>query len=124
MDLVKQEIKQEVYCKFSIEGIHQWADCPLTEVDYLKYPHRHNFVIQAYADVSHSNRDIEFIVLQHELSNYLKDKYFSTQHNACTFGNMSCEMIAHELLDKFPYLTKIDVSEDGENGAVLTKTYV
>lgn len=116
-------ITEEVYAHLEVEGVHWWADCPIEEVEYLKYPHRHRFVIKAYAAVSHSDRDIEFIVLKHQIQAYLHEKYFYPKWNLLKFGGMSCEMIAKELIDQFN-LTKCEVSEDGENGALVVREIV
>lgn len=113
-------LTEEVYAHLEVEGVHWWADCPLEEVSYLKYPHRHIFHIDAYAYVSHSDRDIEFIVLKHKIADYLKEKYWDKTWKLLKFGGMSCEMIAKELIAEFN-LYKCHVSEDGENGGIVTK---
>lgn len=111
--------RKEVFCQLDIEGVHHWPDCPLTEVSYLKHPHRHLFHIQAYKDVSHNNRDTEFIVLKHEIYFYLVDNYYDSTYKICDFGSSSCEMIAEELIEEFD-LSSCSVSEDKENGALIT----
>ena len=115
-------LRTEIYAKLEIEGLHQWTDCPIVEVDYLKHLHRHNFGIIAYADVSHDDRDIEFIEFKHKIHEYLNSKYYNEQYKCCVFGQMSCEMIAKELILKFE-LSRCEVSEDGENGAIVVATY-
>ena len=119
--------RTEVYCTVQIEATHNWPDCPFDEVDYLRVPHRHVFHIKAYAPVTHSDRDIEFIMLKHKIRDYLVNKYgnFSDEggmktvyYTHCVFGAMSCEMLAEELILKFN-LTRCDVSEDNENGAIV-----
>lgn len=111
----------EVFCTLQIEGIHNWPNCPFDEVAYLRDPHRHIFYIKAYAPVFHDDRDIEFIMMKHKIHNYIKSRYFNVELQCCKFGAMSCEMIAQELLYQFD-LTRCEVSEDNENGAVVTKT--
>ena len=49
---------------------------------------------------------------------YLRTKYYDGE--CLKFVKMSCEMIAKELLEKFD-LTKCEVSEDNENGAIVYK---
>lgn len=114
-------METEVYCTLQIEGLHYWRDCPLPEVDYLRYPHRHVFHIKAHKPVHHDDRDVEFICLKHQIRNYLRLQYYDTQTKICDFGGQSCEMIAKELIEQFD-LTRVDVSEDGENGSVVTNT--
>jgi len=122
------QITSEVYCTLQIEGTHNWPGCPFEEVDYLRVPHRHMFHIKAHKLVTHSDRDVEFIMLKHQIQRYLIGRYWSgwenhtagrTAKGLCEFGAMSCEMIAEELINQFD-LCRCEVSEDGENGAILT----
>lgn len=108
----------DVYAYLQVEGVHWWADCPIEEVSYLKYPHRHTFHITAHVCVSHDDRDVEFIVLKHSIREYLEKKYWDDTWKLLKFGGMSCEMIAEELIDEFG-LSMCVVSEDGENGATV-----
>lgn len=110
--------KTEVFCTLQIEGLHCWADCPFEEVAYLKDPHRHVFHIKAYKSVSHDDRDTEFIMLKHKIQNYLFGTYYDYATKMFRFGTMSCEMIGRELMEKFQ-LSRIEVVEDGENGAIV-----
>ena len=124
----------EVYCTLQVEGTHSWPDCPFEEVNYLRVTHRHVFHIKAYKRVYHDDRDVEFIMLKHDISNYIINKYGNVKedrttgthtstyrrYTLCEFGAMSCEMIAKELCDEFR-LSRCEVSEDGENGAIMTR---
>ncbi len=112
-------ITSEVYCTFQKEGIHNWPGCPFDEVAYLRDPHRHMFHFKAYKNVEHDDRDTEFIILKHRMQTYLSNKYYDHDMRCLVFGAMSCEMIARELIEEFD-LTRCEVSEDGENGAILT----
>ena len=112
--------KTEVFCKLVVEGLHNWPNCDLKEVNYLSLLHRHNFVIKAYVDVSHDDRDVEFIKLKHDIIEYLGDKYYDRNKRIHDFKNRSCEMIARELIEAFN-LTKCEVSEDDECGSIVTK---
>jgi len=111
-------MKKEIYCSFQIEGVHYWADCPFEEVDYLRHRHRHQFGIKAYKQVTHSDRDIEFIVLKHQMLAYLHKTYYNDVSKLHWFGGKSCEMLAEELITAFE-LTRCEVNEDGENGAIV-----
>ena len=105
-----------------VEGIHRWKGVMETpykdEMSYLVDFHRHNFIIDCEMKVHHDDRDKEFISLKHDIMSYLRQEFWSTQHQLCWFGDMSCEMIARLLLEKFG-LTKCKVSEDGENYAII-----
>lgn len=108
----------EVYCTLQIEGTHNWPTCPFDEVDYLRFPHRHVFHIKAHKQVFHDDRDIEFIMLKHDIEAHLKTHFYNHTKRLCVFGPMSCEMIAEQLMDRFG-LSRCEVSEDNENGAIV-----
>lgn len=118
---------KEVFCTLQIEGTHNWPSCPFDEVAYLRDPHRHVFHIKAHKPVFHDDRDVEFIMLKHKIQKFLIGKYWSgytpreefSGTAVCEFGSMSCEMIAQELIEVFD-LSRCEVSEDNENGAIVT----
>jgi len=94
------------------EAVHQWTDCKLEGVEFLAFPHRHIFHICCKKEVTHDDRDIEIILLKRTINQFLEDMYPKT------FGDMSCEMIAKELLNVFE-LNYCSVLEDNENGAEI-----
>lgn len=110
----------EVFCNLQVEGLHYWLNCDIEEVAYLSLPHRHVFHITAFVDVSHDDRDVEFIKLKHNIKSYLEQKYCNNDMNLHNFGGKSCEMIGKELMSEFN-LTKCIVSEDNENGSIVIK---
>ena len=88
-------------------------------VSFLGYPHRHMFHFRVSIEVFHDDREVEFI----QFSRWLQ-RLFS--ENVMTLDYKSCEMIAD---DMFLEIRKkygsnrevhIEVSEDGENGCVVT----
>lgn len=109
----------EVYCTLQLEGTHFWKDCPIEEVNYLALNHRHVFHVKAYKKVNHDDRDVEFIWLKHEIQKYMNAAYFCPTKRLHVFGGKSCEMLAQELIDQFG-LSRCEVNEDNENGAILT----
>lgn len=113
------QIATEVYCTLQVEGLHHWPGCHIDEVSYLQDKHRHVFHIKAYKKVGHDDRDVEFIQLKHKILSHFYDGYFDSHFKLFDFENMSCEMIAKELIAKFN-LSRCQVSEDGENGAIVT----
>ena len=112
-------ITSEVYCTLQIDGTHCWPGCPFDEVAYLRSPHRHMFHIKAYMKVYHDDRDVEFIMLKHKILEYLRSSYYSNELHTHSLGAKSCEMLASELIERFD-LSRCEVNEDGENGAILT----
>lgn len=104
----------EVWCRFTFPCLHGWSEAE-GDVYYLKYPHRHLFYVEAGARVDGVNREIEFITLQEKLKAYVKKTYENR------FTDKSCEMIAADILEKFPELHYVLVSEDNENGARVSR---
>ena len=108
----------QVFCTLQVEATHNWPGCPFDEVAYLRDPHRHVFFIKAYTAVTHTDRDVEFIMLKHKILDYMKTTYYSDDAKLHVFGAKSCEMLGQELIEHFG-LTMCEVSEDNENGAIV-----
>lgn len=110
-------MKKFIVVKTSFEGFHYWKDAPI-EVGFLKNLHRHVFHIEAKIYVPHSNRALEFFIVQHFIEDHLTNKFKNSGRN---LKEMSCEMIAEEILNAIctQYRIKkgvsVTVSEDGEN---------
>lgn len=104
-----------VYCTVLFEGLHCWDACPFEEVAYLRNPHRHIFHIKAHKQVFHDDRDVEFIMLKHKIERLLRETF-----PGGAMGTTSCERLGRFLMEKFD-LVECEVSEDGENGAVIKK---
>lgn len=99
------------------EALHQWPEAP-DEVGFLRHLHRHEFHVTLKLEVSHGDRELEFILvkraLDQELRTWLERKEF--RH--------SCEWLAQYILkwasDQYePRRASCEVSEDGENGALV-----
>lgn len=106
-----------VICHICVEGFHRWAEAPL-HLNFLSYKHRHIFDIRAKFEVSENNREIEIIETQDIMRRYIEEKY--KKGMCCDFGNMSCEDIAEELLNKFN-AHSVQVLEDGFGGAEIVR---
>ena len=113
-------MEKRIIVKLNIEGLHYWLDCPIEEVAYLKHLHRHMFYIRLEKKVTHNDRDIEIIELKHNILQYLRLKYYSESARTHCFKNMSCEMIAQEILETFD-ADSVEVLEDNENGAIIRR---
>ncbi len=112
--------KKFIYVTFQKEGIHCYPDAP-EGVEFLRNPHRHMFHFRVEIEVFHDDRDIEFILFKREL----EALYSGGRINAATLelDYKSCEMLADELAEyiqeNYPDRDlKIEISEDGVNGAV------
>lgn len=113
-------MKKKIVVKLQIEGTHNWPDCDIDEVAFLKYTHRHLFYIRVEKEVTHNNRDIEIINLKHNIEDYFKTYYYKDSVRIHCFGDYSCEDIGEKLLEDFE-LDLVEVLEDNENGALITK---
>ena len=114
-------INTSIWVTFQKEGIHKYpaaaTDPNLADVSFLAHPHRHMFHFCVELEVFHDDRDVEFIKLKREL----EALYTS---GTLQLNNMSCEMIARELLTYIDETYSgrdctIKVSEDNENGCTL-----
>lgn len=106
-------LSKQVIVRLQVEGIHNWETCDINEVMFLKYPHRHIFHIELAKSVEDSDREIEIIMLKRHIKNYLGEE-------PVKFRSKSCEMIAEDLLNVFD-ADYVIVTEDGENGAKISK---
>jgi hypothetical protein len=114
-------IKTSIWVTFQKEGVHKYpaaaSDPKLAAVSFLANEHRHIFHFKVQLEVFHDDREVEFILLKREL-----EGLYNT--GTLQLNNMSCEMIAKELL---AYINQyypnrdciISVSEDNENGCIL-----
>ena len=107
-----------VIINFQIEGCHNWPRAKeiFPEVGFLSDRHRHMFHICCKKKVTHTDRDIEIIMLKRDIIDWFHKNYYSTTTRCLEFGPMSCEMIVEELINQFD-LCYCSVLEDGENGA-------
>lgn len=115
-------MNRRIFVTFKVEGIHKYPEAltnpDLEDVSFLGYPHRHIFHFRVEVSVNHTDRDIEFIQLKRWLSSLFKDDVLDADYKSC---EMLCDDLKDQILEKYLYLThlKIEISEDGENGAIL-----
>lgn len=107
-----------VYIKNQFEGFHRWKTAP-DEVSFLRDRHRHIFKVKTTIEVEFADRDVEFIMVQHEINDIIKEMV------AGDMLDWSCETMAIYILEHLHQLhpnreMSCDVSEDGENGAVVS----
>jgi hypothetical protein len=103
----------EVYASGSWIGFHCWPAAP-EKVSYLADRHRHKFCWKVWWSVSHGDREIEFCSMQEEIARFIDATAALPE-----MATWSCEHWAVVLLNKF-HACRVEVSEDGENGAVVT----
>ena len=126
VDRVMQHAQKKIWVTFQKEGMHRYpaaaTDPALAtgdeyDVSFLANPHRHIFHFQVWIDVVHNDRDIEFIQFKRWLENLYRSGTLQLDYK-------SCEMMADDLYiqiaSRYPSRAVwIEVSEDGENGALI-----
>ena len=126
VDRVMQHAQKKIWVTFQKEGMHRYpaaaTDPALAtgdeyDVSFLANPHRHIFHFRVWIDVVHNDRDIEFIQFKRWLENLYRDDTLQLDYK-------SCEMMADDLYiqiaSRYPNRAVwIEVSEDGENGALI-----
>jgi len=104
-------------------GLHNWSKCPIEEVRFLQYPHRHIFYVTATLPVAHDDRQLEFFMVKEQLDEIIHAKFFMGNNGMYELGSKSCEMIADIIVDELHRLDpkllwiRVTVSEDNENNA-------
>lgn len=124
---------RNIYVTADFDALHSWPKAP-EEVSFLRSPHRHKFNVKLTVAVGHSDRQVEFFMLQRDLSQIIVDSYqeedllHPTHGVVIDIGSRSCEMIAEEIIAqaiKLGYkVISCEVSEDGENGAIVSPVIV
>ena len=123
VDRIVQAAQKKIWVTFQKEGVHCYpaaATDPMLatgdeyDVSFLANLHRHIFHFRVAIEVTHNDRDIEFI----QFKRWLESLYVNT---ILQLDYKSCEMIADDLYlqiaTKYPNRDVwIEVSEDGENG--------
>jgi hypothetical protein len=85
-------------------------------IKFLEDRHRHMFHVEVKVSVTHDDRELEFFLVKWAIESHIK---------RCEMDNMSCEMIARDLLDNvmIPMFGEryyeIVVSEDGESDGII-----
>jgi hypothetical protein len=126
---IKQQAQRMIWITFRKEGIHRYPAAETDpnlktgdkyDVSFLAYPHRHIFHFTVAIEVTHNDRDVEFI----QFKRWLEELYSGDQ-GVLSLDYKSCEMICDDLYEviatRYPdRIVEITVSEDGENGATIT----
>ncbi len=115
-----RKLLTRIFVTLQFEAVHKWAaaaeKCP--ESGFLVNLHRHMFCIRAEKKVNHDDRDVEFIKFKREILGYLAAFEVDETYGCINLNNTSCEMLAKDLHRHFD-LHSCEVSEDGENGAIV-----
>ena len=123
VDRVMEHAQRQIWITFCKEGIHKYpaalTDPALADVQFLGYPHRHQFHFRVWIDVFHNDRDLEFIQFKRWC-----ESLYNSDNFVLSLDHKSCEMMADDLYiqiaSRYPgRVVHIEVSEDGENGALI-----
>jgi hypothetical protein len=100
-----------IFITTRFEGFHSWPNAP-SEVAFLRDPHRHIFHVRCWREVTHDDRDVEFILWKREI-----EKQIGLLADANDTKHWSCERWARAIGERCG-AHSVEVSEDGENGAL------
>ena len=119
--------KRQIWVTFQKEGIHCYpaaaTDPKLAtggwdDVSFLGVPHRHIFHFRVAIEVTHNDRDIEFIQFKRWMERLYSEGTLELDYKSC---EMMAEDLAKEIDQRYPGRNfTISVSEDNENGAELS----
>jgi hypothetical protein len=126
VERIKKVAQRQIWVTFRKEGIHKYpaalTDPALAtgdnyDVSFLGYPHRHIFHFRVWISVEHSDRAIEFIQFKRWLENLYNQGTLQLDYKSC---EMMAEDLYAQISAKYPGREVwIEVSEDGENGALI-----
>ena len=104
--------------KTQFEFIHCWKEAP-DEVQFLRNPHRHDFLVTCEIQVFHNDRELEFFMVLHRLEHYIENVIIPNSD-----VTTSCEQFAEKILSFLSETygkrkIKVEVSEDGKSSAIV-----
>lgn len=104
-----------VFCTLRFEATHRWPGAAAHPgVRFLANEHRHLFHARCEWAVSHDDRDVEFLLARRRAEGVVRSALLDEDT-----GTWSCERWALRLFGALG-CSRVEVSEDGENGAVVT----
>jgi hypothetical protein len=116
-----------IWVTFQKEGIHRYPEALTNpalatgdeyDVSFLGHPHRHIFHFRVSIEVTHNNRDIEFIQFKRWLERLYSEGVLVLDYKSCEM--MSDDLYVH-IAARYPgRAVIIQVAEDGENGCEIS----
>jgi len=126
IERIKHHAQRRIWVTFQKEGIHCYpaaaTDPTLAtgdeyDVSFLSAPHRHIFHFRVWIDVFHDDRDIEFIQFKRWLEKLYREGTVQLDYKSC---EMMSDDLYLQIAARYPgRAVWIEVSEDGENGALI-----
>lgn len=112
-------MKKSIWITTQFIGFHHWPEAPAS-VAFLRTLHRHVFKVRCEFSVSHGDRQLEFFLVQQSVNALIQKVLLP---GLVSVPTQSCEMLAESLLTelrKSYACLSVEVSEDGENGAIVS----
>jgi hypothetical protein len=116
-----------IWVTFQKEGIHRYPEALTNpalatgdeyDVSFLGHPHRHIFHFRVSIEITHNNRDIEFIQFKRWLERLYSEGVLVLDYKSCEM--MSDDLYVH-IAARYPgRAVIIQVSEDEENGCEIS----
>ena len=116
--------KTFVYTTFQKEAYHrfpeadqdpQYATGDEYDVSHLALRHMHYFNFKVWVEVTHANRQIEFIQLRRWIESLYASNMLELDHQSC---EMLSDALYQKLTERYPNMEiRIDISEEGINGS-------
>jgi hypothetical protein len=126
IERIKDVAQRKIWVTFQREGIHCYPAAATSpelatgdeyDVSFLGSPHRHIFHFRVWIDVVHNDRDIEFIQFKRWCEKLYKEGTIQLDYKSC---EMMSDDLYLEIAARYPGRSVwIEVSEDGENGALI-----
>jgi len=99
--------------KTQFKGWHRWKDVPnIQGIKNLQHFHRHTFGVAASIELTHGNRDEEFILIQTLIDSFAKKEFVGKDlEYSC---EQMAEMIFNFLKERKLKCLQVEVDEDKE----------
>lgn len=116
-------VRTTVLAKSAISATHNWP-APSNNMMLLKNEHHHVFTVEAELEVTHEDREVEFIQVSLRVRELLEELGGEPRDKLYRFGSMSCEKIARTLGQRLAVSygerwMSITVREDDIHGATV-----
>ncbi len=114
-------IKQFIEIITDFQAIHNWPECTIEEVSFLKYPHRHKIIVTTKVETN-KDRQIEFFMFKNKVDNIVNN-LFGTERTK-KLGRISMEELSTKILNELreeynDCYIEVSASEDGQVRGII-----
>lgn len=110
--------KSFIIVRGQFEFCHRYLSAP-TEVAYLRNLHRHMFNYEIELEVYHDDRELEFIMVKHDVEDYLSHSHLNWEETTSCEQMANCIGLYLQTKHGFERSLTVSVFEDNENGAKI-----